>query len=63
MPNTGQLVAVSSETNLVHVGDLRTIRAEPAKMGLDWDSLPDPPPPGIDNRQPPQVVVEPIDEK
>jgi WD40 repeat protein/tetratricopeptide (TPR) repeat protein len=41
-PDGKQLVTVSTESQSIHVWDLQRIRAELAKLGLDWDALPFP---------------------
>jgi WD40 repeat protein/tetratricopeptide (TPR) repeat protein len=57
-PDGTQLVTVGNDSHSVHVWDLRTIREQLAKMGLDWD-LPAYPPAEEKKDQPPlQVTVD-----
>jgi WD40 repeat protein len=41
-PEGTRLVAVSDDGKAIHVWDLKRIRAELARIGLDWDALPYP---------------------
>jgi tetratricopeptide (TPR) repeat protein len=56
-PDGSQLVTTNHDSS-VHVWNLRTIREELAKMGLDWDLPPYPSPPRIENRQPLQIQID-----
>jgi serine/threonine protein kinase/WD40 repeat protein len=59
-PDGSQIVTTSTNDSMgVHVWDLRAIREELTKLGLDWD-LPAYPPPRIDPR-PLQVRIDPGD--
>jgi tetratricopeptide (TPR) repeat protein len=42
-PDGTQLVASNNDSQSIHVWDLRAIREQLTKMGLDWDLLPYPP--------------------
>jgi serine/threonine protein kinase/WD40 repeat protein len=44
-PDSGRLICHASELNALYVWDLRAIREQLAKMGLDWDAKPLPPAP------------------
>ena len=57
-PDGTQLVAPSHDSQTVHVWDLRAIREQLAKMGLDWDLPPYPPAPEFHESQPIEVQVE-----
>ena len=52
-----QLVTTSNDSHSIHVLDLRTIREQLTKMGLDWE-LPAYGPPKSDNGQPLRVELE-----
>ena len=56
-PDGTQLVTTEFDRSL-HVWDLRAIRKQLAKMGLDWDLPPYPPAPKVDETQPLRVRVE-----
>jgi serine/threonine protein kinase/WD40 repeat protein len=56
-PDGGRLVTIGSESGAVHIFDLRAIRAQLAKLGLDWDAPPLPTAPA-DARDPIQVEIE-----
>jgi WD40 repeat protein len=57
-PDGTQLVTTNTTSGSVHIWDLRAIRAELSKMGLDWD-LPAYAPPGPDAHRPLTAVVVP----
>jgi tetratricopeptide (TPR) repeat protein len=57
-PDGSQLVTTSNDSYSVHVWDLRAIRTQLAKMGLDWDLPSYPPTQRIDNRQPLQIQID-----
>ena len=42
-PDGSRLIALGLESQALHVWDLRLIRQQLAKMGLDWDAPPYPP--------------------
>ena len=46
------------DSQSIHVWDLRTIREQLAKMGLDWDLPPYPPAPEVKETQPLRIQVE-----
>lgn len=54
-----QLVVATGDGASIHVWDLRAIRERLAKMGLDWDLPPYPPP--APDRKPLRIEVEPGD--
>jgi serine/threonine protein kinase/WD40 repeat protein len=56
-PDGSQLLT-TSEDNSGHVWDLRAIRQELAKIDLDWEMLPYPPPPENKNLLPLQLQVD-----
>jgi tetratricopeptide (TPR) repeat protein len=56
-PDGTQLVASNNDSQSIHVWDLRAIRKQLAKMDLDWDLLPYPPP-AADAGQPLRVEVD-----
>ena len=57
-PDGAQLITRGSETQAIHIFDLRAIRRQLAEMGLDWNLLPYPP---VDNKKvaPLRVIVDP----
>jgi hypothetical protein len=57
-PDGARLVATTDDSRSIHVWDLRAIRGELARMGLDWN-LPPYPPAGRDVDHPLRVVVDP----
>jgi WD40 repeat protein/Flp pilus assembly protein TadD len=52
-PDGTQLVVLSYDHQAVHIWDLRKIRAELARLGLDWDA-----PPYRETASPPRVPIE-----
>jgi eukaryotic-like serine/threonine-protein kinase len=58
IPDGTQLVTTNNDSHSVHVWDLRAIRGQLAKMGLDWDLPAYGPAPEVINRQPLRVHVE-----
>ena len=57
-PDGTQLVATKGDSQSIHVWDLRAIRQQLAKMGLDWALPPYPPAPEVNESQPLQIQVE-----
>jgi serine/threonine protein kinase/WD40 repeat protein len=57
-PDGSQLVASTHDSSAVHAWDLRAIRAELAKRGLDWDLPPYPPAAEPKDAPPLQVTVD-----
>jgi serine/threonine protein kinase/WD40 repeat protein len=55
-PDGTRLIAVGTDTQALHVWDLRRIRAELVKLGLDWDAPPYSDP-GPEDRTPLEVTV------
>jgi WD40 repeat protein len=55
-PDGARLIAVGVDTQALHIWDLRLVRAELVKLGLDWDAPPylDP---GPEDRTPLEVTV------
>ncbi len=53
-----QLVATNNDSQSIHVWDLRAIREQLARMGLDWDLPPYPPARAVDETRSLQVQVE-----
>jgi tetratricopeptide (TPR) repeat protein len=53
-----RLVTTNTDSNSIHVWDLRAIRQELAKLGLDWDLLPYPPADPRADQKPLQVQVD-----
>jgi tetratricopeptide (TPR) repeat protein len=60
-PDGTQLVTLGSETQALHLVDLRALRAQLAPLGLDWDAPPYPPvPDGTGGSLPPPIQMEVI---
>ena len=57
-PDGTQLVTTKGDSQSIHVWDLRAIREQLVKMGLDWDLPPYPPAPKVDETQPLRIQVE-----
>jgi WD40 repeat protein/tetratricopeptide (TPR) repeat protein len=57
-PDGTQLIALGSESQALHVWDLRLIRRGLAEMRLDWDAPPYPPAPADRHRTLPEVRVD-----
>jgi eukaryotic-like serine/threonine-protein kinase len=57
-PDGTQLVALTQDSQSLHIWDLRSIREQLADLGLDWDLAPYPPAPEILETQPLRVQVE-----
>ena len=57
-PDGAQLIAHGSESQALHVWDLRLIRRELAGMGLDWNAPPLPDLPAEAPRPPPAVEID-----
>jgi eukaryotic-like serine/threonine-protein kinase len=54
----GAQIALTSDSQSIHVWDLRAIRDQLVKMGLDWNLPPYPPAPKVDETQPLRAEVE-----
>jgi hypothetical protein len=54
-PDGTRLVAYGFETRTLHVWDLRLIRKELVRLGLDWDA---PPYPDVSDRMPEPIEVQ-----
>jgi eukaryotic-like serine/threonine-protein kinase len=57
-PDGAQIVAPTQDSQSIHVWDLRAIREQLAKMGLDWNLPPYPPAPKVDESQPLRAQIE-----
>jgi serine/threonine protein kinase/WD40 repeat protein/tetratricopeptide (TPR) repeat protein len=57
-PDGTRLIAVGTDTRALHVWDLRRIRNELARLGLDWDAPPYPPAVHPEDPPPLEVTVD-----
>jgi serine/threonine protein kinase/WD40 repeat protein len=57
-PDGAHLIAPTHDSQSIHIWDLRAIREQLVKMGLDWALRPYPPAPEVNESQPLRIQVE-----
>jgi eukaryotic-like serine/threonine-protein kinase len=57
-PDGAQLIALTQDSQTVHIWDLREIREQLTNMHLDWDSPPYPPAPKVEETQSLRIQID-----